>query len=390
MSSPITVRALATTVCIAPDETLPESDRAALAVQWSDLLIDDDARAALTIHVGIGPSELEILSVDDRRLVAGSFEELADRLATEVTLAGLKSLQGQALLLHACAVDVGDGRVVAFVGPSGRGKTTAAEALAHEFGYVTDETVAVRRDGTVVSYRKPLSIGSRPGSKLHVPASGLGLKAVSEDALELAAVVLLDRRPDVESPRVEQVPLAEGLPELVRQTSYLTLMHRPLRTVSDLLRSTGGIRRVVYGEAATLPAIMDEILEATDPEPPMLVDVATRSNRDCGCVQDLVPGEPITTNTPLEEAPPGSYRRTVHSDSLMIDDSLFVLKEFDVLVLEGLGPIVWLGAEDSTEDELRATALEQLPEPPEGVDPALVVSGAIKDLLDAGLLVQRA
>ncbi|GLI27355.1 hypothetical protein ARHIZOSPH14_15970 [Agromyces rhizosphaerae] len=389
MPSEFTVRALDATVCIAPDDTLDEFHRNALAVQWSDLRVDEPARVDTTIRVGIGPNELEIRSVDERRLVAESFEFLADRLATEVTVTGMRSLQGRALMLHAAAVDVGDGRVIAFVGPSGRGKTTAAQALAKEFGYVTDETVAIERDGTVVSYRKPLSIGSRPGSKQHIPASGMGLRVAGDAGLELAAVVLLDRRPEVTMPWVEQVPLAEGLPELVRQTSFLTLMHRPLRTIADRLVATGGVRRVVYGEAETLPAIVDDILATVDPEPPMLVDVDSRSKRDCGCVQDLVQGEPITTNTPLEEAPSGSYRRTSHADALMVDDSLFVLKEQDVLLLEGVGPIVWLGAEDSSEDELRETALSQLPEPPEGVDPSAVVAGAISDLVDAGLLSQR-
>ena len=160
------------------------------------------------------------------------------------------------------------------------------------------------------------------------------------------------------------------------------------RTLADLVLAAGGIRRVVYSEAETLPPLLEELIATRDVDPPMLVDVSSALKKGCGCLGERLAQQDQDASADL--APKGSYRREVHRDSLMLDDSLFVLRKSDVMVLEGVGPAVWLGADDSSEEELRDAALEQLPEPPEGVDPALVVSAAIKDLLDAGLLVQQA
>ncbi len=87
----------------------------------------------------------------------------------------ISGLRGEALMLHASAVALDDGRVIGFVGPSGRGKTTASQALGRTYGYVTDETLAIRADGSVVAYPKPLSIGTRPDVKRH--RAGLGTRA---------------------------------------------------------------------------------------------------------------------------------------------------------------------------------------------------------------------
>ena len=146
---------------------------------------------------------------------ANSPEALAQRITSEVTIGAIRGLRGEALMLHASAVSLDDGRVIGFVGPSGRGKTTASQALGRFYGYVTDETLAVRVDGSVVPYPKPLSIGSWPGVKVTEPASTLGLRRAPAESLRLAAIVLLDRRPDVEQPFVESVPIIEALSELV-------------------------------------------------------------------------------------------------------------------------------------------------------------------------------
>ena len=51
-------------------------------------------------------------------------------------------------MLHAAGIADADGLVVALVGPSGMGKTTASSYLArHGFGYVTDETVSIGPGG---------------------------------------------------------------------------------------------------------------------------------------------------------------------------------------------------------------------------------------------------
>ena len=57
--------------------------------------------------------------------------------------------------------------------------------------------------------------------------------------------------------------------------------------------------------------------------------------------------------------------------------------------VDGIGPIVWLAADLLLEEELLEVVLRQLPEPPEGVDPAQAVSATLAQLVDAGLLFRR-
>lgn len=375
------VRALESVVRIELEDSLSPDEQVLIADQWSDLrLTDVDATAASVLRARVGDPSVQPESRDGIRfLTAGSAEELADVIASAVTLTGIGDLAGEALMLHAAAVARPDGGVIGFVGPSGRGKTTAALELGRSFDYVTDETLAVRPDGTVIPFPKPLSIGERPAHKRLGNAASLGLRSATGDSLRLEAIVLLDRRPGFDRPVVEWVPLTEALEHLVPQTSYLSAMLRPLRTLVDLVTSTGGIRRVTYSEASTLATVVDEIVALRDDVDSVLLDVSNESQRDCDCARGR------------EETPglDGTYRRTKHSDALMVDDRLIVLRPNEVTVLDGVGPVVWLAASDSTDDELREAALNELPPPPPGVDPAEVVAAAVRQLVSAELLAKR-
>ena len=71
--------------------------------------------------------------------------------------------------------------MLALVGPSGTGKTTATRLLATRLGYVSDETVSIDPDGTVAPHPKPLSVVARPtagrGDKQQLSPDDLGLAA---------------------------------------------------------------------------------------------------------------------------------------------------------------------------------------------------------------------
>lgn len=380
MSTDFSVRALDSVVRIELDESLSEADRAVLHGVWADLITLDHDAPVQTIRAGIG-EPAEGRSPDEPMVVrAASTESLADELTSAVTLAAISALAGDALMLHASAVALDDGRVIGFVGPSGRGKTTAALQLGRHFGYVTDETLAVRRDGTVIAFPKPLSIGERPAHKRPIAASSLALRPLPAETVRLAALVLLDRRPGFARPVIDSVSLRDALEDLVPQTSFFPSMDRPLRTLVELLDSVGGARRVTYSEASTLIDVVDEILEPADSEATWLTDVTEASKRDCDCArgpEDIAIGGE------------GTYRRTNHVDAVLLDDSLLVLRTDGVTVLEGIGPVVWLAASNSTDDDLREAALRELPEPPEGVDAAKAVSEAVRQLVDAGLLAKR-
>ena len=74
----------------------------------------------------------------------------------------LKATAGRRINLHAGGVADESRRVLAVVGPSGTGKTTATLALARRLGYVSDETVSIDPDGTVAPHPKPLSVVPDP------------------------------------------------------------------------------------------------------------------------------------------------------------------------------------------------------------------------------------
>ena len=382
MTTAFDVRALGSVVRVELDDSIPDGSRDLIKDQWNDLL-GDGAEPVVTIAGTLTPTVLPS-DPSNRYISAASPERLAAHITTEVTLAGIGKLSGSALMLHAGGVALDDGRVIALVGPSGRGKTTATQALARDFGYVTDETLAVRPDGTVISYRKPLSIGADPDTKTPMPASGLGLQELPSAPLVLDAIVVLDRRDHVDVPRVEQIPLVEALNEIVPQTSFLSALKHPLRTLVSTILSTGGVRRVVYSEADTLPGLIDEILSASSDEAPYLVDVNVTS--DCGCEAKL---NPLAAAEP-QQGPDASslYSRTEYRDGLTVDDALVVLKNNRVTVLEGLGPVVWFAADQSTLAELTDAALREMPEPPDHIDPALVVTATVAELIAADLLVR--
>jgi hypothetical protein len=349
----IAVRVFNTVVSLDLDDSLPEQVRDAIAAQWAHLQVVDavpDLRAVLTL-----PSTQAAVGKEGVQIVASQAESAADQLATHLTLAGLRQLAGTVFLFHAAGLALDDGRVFAFVGPSGRGKTTVATRLGTTLGYVSDETVAFRHDLTVIPYPKPLSIGSRPGSKhMHAP-SALGLKA-APDELRLAALVLLDRDPSVRAPRVESVPLDEALGELVPQMSSLAAMPDPLRSLVDVITATGGVRRLVYGGAEELAELVPTILH-------------TRSHTEPGT-------KPATL--PLPSAlPRGAIGRAPFVDALTLDDKLAVLSSHRLHVLAGIGPTLWNGADGVSIDELRA-----LVESTHGPNPNGAGSSYVADVID--------
>ena len=160
-------------------------------------------------------------------------------------------------MLHAAGLATDEGRVVVLVGPSGRGKTTASRVLGRDFGYVSDESVGIEADGTVLPYRKPLSIiEDHDHLKAQRSPKELGLRPLPDRPLRVAALVLIERDPGVAEPRVERLDPAEGIVGLAEQASYLGRLPHPLRTLWSHVAAVGGVHRVTYSDAATLaPAI---------------------------------------------------------------------------------------------------------------------------------------
>ena len=207
-----------------------------------------------------GDPEVVRRATADGILASGHKGLLLDAISSHVTTSAITVQAGSMLMLHAGAVAEPDtGRTVVLVGPSGAGKTTAAQVLGQTFGYVTDETVGVHRDGTVVAYPKPLSL-KQPGDsfKAQVSPDVVGLLTAAP-RLRLHRILLL-RRGAAGPPRLEPLPVMEALVALSAETSYLEHCERPLHLMAALLESSGGLAELHYDQADALPDVVADLL----------------------------------------------------------------------------------------------------------------------------------
>jgi hypothetical protein len=235
---------------------------AAITTAWDRCLSGSGAPAAGTVvEVFLDDDEAAVRRARDRGLLADSDElRMMHYLSPNLTVAAISAHYGEWWMLHACAVaDPTTGATAVLVARSGTGKTTAAVALGRHFGYLSDETAAIRPDGTLVPYPKPLSVlVDGRGPKLQHSPSDLGLLAAPATPW-LAAIALLDRNGS-DTPRVEAVGTVDALPALAEQTSALQRHERPLHMVAEHLHRTGGLRRISYREAGDLVPVVAQLI----------------------------------------------------------------------------------------------------------------------------------
>lgn len=132
-------------------------------------------------------------------VLADDAAEFAQQLTTQIVVRAIGNRRGVPLLLHAGAVAAPSGDVHVLAAPSGTGKTTAMLRLCSSpgrWGYVTDETVAIEEDGTVVPFPKPLSVIETPHRpKAQRSPEDLGLLPPPPGPLRVASISLLRRVP---------------------------------------------------------------------------------------------------------------------------------------------------------------------------------------------------
>ena len=271
--------------------------------------------------------------------------------------------------------------MLALVGRSGAGKTTAVSVLARHWGYVSDESIGIDEDGRVHPYRKPLSvITSSMGFKEQHSPTDLGLRPLPDRPLHLSRVVLLDRAKQHHQARVIPLSLADALAALAQHSSALAGMPSPLRTVSRLLDHTGGALRVEYGESEDLLDLIQEFW-SLEHSSAGLMDAQRQSHSlpTRGGVETvghaLLPG----------------YRKADVVDWHELHDGRLAILKGDpdgssmLYVLAGFAPFLWRAADGRPRDQLVKTAacLAGLPDQP----PACAADNIISHLVVSGLLI---
>lgn len=210
---------------------------------WRHCLIEPGANSADAV--------VQIDDFDD-------IEAMLHQLSQEVTLRAIDARAGELLMLHGAALAHPEtGATLAAIGPSGMGKSTWLRAHAPGRRYLSDETVAVDADLTVVSHAKPVSVVT--GSlKRQDPPDAFGL--LPADGTEwLAALWLLER--DGSTPaRLEPIELLDALPLLAQHASHLRLTPGPLHKLAAAVDGTGGLVRARYAEASDLAPFVNAAL----------------------------------------------------------------------------------------------------------------------------------
>jgi hypothetical protein len=303
---------------------------------------------------------------------AASFAELAENLTSRLTVEAILANAGALTMLHACGVaDPATGAVVALVAKSGTGKTTAASVLARTYGYVTDETVAIRSDGSVVPYPKPLSVKQGPGTpKRQVGPGELGLQPAPAQPF-IQSIVLLHRVQNdcPTAPVLERVPLADAVLSLIPDSSSQGDIQEPLQSLCRLIDSVGGVWQVTYSEAADLPAALDPLFR-------------TELHKEHGAE----PAWEAAGDTQPGLIPDGYLRRAAAKDAVAIGDDLLVMLDNQIVRLRGIGPAIWETSASSLRPDQLAEAVGEVHGTPEGYRDA--VATATQQLIAASVLEQ--
>lgn len=224
---------------------------------WSRCLVEDAPHDAQVIDVRIADRVRAGRSSSD--VLAPSPEVAMELLTQAITLAGIEHGAGRLLMLHACGlVDPETGRAVVLAAPSGTGKSTAARHLGATWGYLSDETVALRADGAVVAYPKPLSLRERARWKVQASPDDLGL--ARPEAWQLGPVAILERV-QTGTPTAHRLPLAESVARLAEHTSYLPQLPRPLHALAAAVGEKG-CWTVSYSSSDELGAHLRAIVAA--------------------------------------------------------------------------------------------------------------------------------
>ena len=260
----VTVGGLGATVAIDVVGDRAAELAGALRGAWARALTDDDPGQTITAELLTAGDGASSPSRFADHLARHDLDTLMERITQRVTLALIEQRAGELLMFHASALsDPATGRAVVLVAESHTGKTTLTSRLGAEFGYLTDETVAVDADGSILPYPKPLSLRT-PGTaeRREVGADDLDL-VPTPTAASVARIVWLERSDDhVGPPEAHELDLFDAIVRLVPQTSSLAALDRGLHRLCALIEATGPVLEIRYAEAETLRPLFRELMGA--------------------------------------------------------------------------------------------------------------------------------
>lgn len=306
-------------------------------------------------------------------VTGADFDAVAVALRQTVNLRAIEGRRTELLLFHAAGLaDPATGDVIALIGPSGAGKTTAARSLGTALGYVSDETVAVDASGTVTPFPKPLAIKqARMTRKRIAGPDALGLVEV-RTPLRLARIALLDRRDEPVRPSITTLGLDETLGRVIEQTNFFASLPRALQRLDALVRVSGGVHVIRYHRAVDLFEPVSELLRRPAAHVPVVPAVPADDGR-------APHAGPIAL-------PPGSYGRAEIDDWIHVGAEVMVLSRGQISRLSPLGSVLWTALQTPrTMVELVACAESAFGPAPDGSAPS-TVQAMLDEFVAAGLV----
>jgi len=309
-------------------------------------------------------------------LQAASFEALAESLSSRLTAAAITENAGELMMLDACGVASPDtGAVIALVATSATGKTAAASVLAGTYGYITDQTVAIQPDGSVIPYPKPLSVDQEPGTpKRQVGPDQLWLQPAPPKPF-LQSIVLLDRVDAEQSgdagqgrpaPVLRQVTLADALLALIPDSPSQAEIDEPLQSLCRLIDFVGGVWQVTYSEAADLPRVLEPLFRKRRRSRPRWEVAGPEA--DVGSIPD------------------GWFRRVTPKDAVTVDGDVLLMPGTDVVRLRGIAAAIWEATASALPPDELAERVGAVQGRPEGNQAA--VRAAVEQLTASAVLEQ--
>ncbi len=352
-------------------------------------------RIVFTVHPwGSSPVQEPDRDVADYAILPQDADQAPYAVSRAFTVAAIRRHAGRALMFHAVGMAGSTGAVVALVGRSGTGKTTAATRLGRHLGYVTDETVVAEPAGLVVQpYPKPLSIitdPQRPAEKSEHSPDELELRE-APGPLRLRTVVVLVRDPAAPAPTLEPIGVIEATLAVLPETSSLPLLPGALGVLARALTGHGGPYRLTYAE---IDDCLDIIAGLSEPHPdrdgtaPEWLHVrGTPAEPGPDAVPDrLLPAQDVTGG---EVRPSVDWEsrlvRGAFDDGLISDGEAVLLRGYEPIHLSGLGALLWMHAQTPiTVGQLHKLAVDTLGDYP---DSQLLVREAAQSLLALSVLV---